>query len=121
MTGIAVPVLLAVLAQSADRGKEPQPAPFPDQPQASPSAPAPSTPGDKAFNRLFTVPAPPPNPDRDPSVAVPVPDQKPASRIVCGMVVIQVDPNVDPRFIIRAPADTTAYKIRRFSPPVCAD
>jgi hypothetical protein len=119
MTGIALPVLLAVLAQSADRGKEPQRAPSPEQSQSSPSPPAPSTPGDKAFNRLFTVPALPQNPDRH--SIVPVPDQKPAPKVVCGMVVIQADPNVDPRFIIRAPADTTAYKIRRIPPTACAD
>jgi hypothetical protein len=37
------------------------------------------------------------------------------------MVVIQADPNIDPRFIIRAPADTTAYKIRRIPPQACAE
>jgi hypothetical protein len=119
MTAVVVPVLLALLAQSADRGKEARPAPSPERSQSSPSTSAPSTPGDKAFNRLFTVPAPPQNPDRDPNVAVP--EQKPASKIVCGMVVIQADPNVDPKFIIRAPADTSAHKIRRIAPPACAD
>jgi hypothetical protein len=67
------------------------------------------------------VPALPQNPDRGPSVAVPVPDQKPVPKIVCGMVVIQADPKVDPKFVIRAPVDTSAYKIRRIQPQVCAD
>jgi hypothetical protein len=120
MTGVALPVFLALLAQSADRGKELQPAPFPEQSQSSPSTSAPSTPGDKAFNRLFTVPAPPQNPHRDP-VVTEVSEQKPAPKIVCGMVVIQADPTVDPRFVIHAPADTSGFKIRRIQPKVCAD
>ena len=120
MTAVALPVLLALLAQSADRGQEPKPAPSSGPLPSNPSASAPSIPGDKAFSRLFTLPAPRQNPNADPTI-VEVPQQKPAPKVVCGMVVIQADPNVDPRFVIRGPADTTAYKIRRIPPPACAD
>jgi hypothetical protein len=119
MTGVALPVLLAVLAQSADRGKAPQVVLSPEQSRSSPETPAPSTPGDKAFNRLFTLPAPRQNPHGDP-VVMAAPELKPAPKIVCGMVVMQADPKVDPKFVIRAPEDTSAYKIRRIPPPACA-
>ena len=117
MSGLVLPVLLAVLAQSADR--KPPPVPL-SQEESRPEASAPSTPGGKAFHRIFTLPAPPQNPQREP-IVVAVPEQKPASRIVCGMVVIQADPEVDPRFVIRGPEDTSAFKIRRIAPTTCAD
>jgi hypothetical protein len=121
MTGVAWPILLALLAQSADRVKE-LPTPPPEVSQPGPSTSAPSIPGGNAFGRLqFTLTEPPQNPDRDSIVAVPVPDQKPASKVVCGMVVIRADPEVDPKFVVRAPVDTSAYKIRRIQPQVCAD
>ena len=120
MNGVAVPVLLALLAQGADRGIKPQPAPSPGPVPPNPSTSAPSIPGDKAFSRLFTVPALPQNPDGRP-IIVELPEQKPAPKIVCGMVVIRADPNVDPRFVIRAPANTSGFKIRRIEPPACAD
>jgi hypothetical protein len=120
MTGVALPILLALLAQSADRGREPHPAPSPERTQPGPFTSAPSAPGDKAFSQLFTLPAPPQNQERDP-IIVAVPDQKPATKIVCGMVVIQADPSIDPRFVVRAPADTSAHKIRRIPPQACAD
>ena len=120
MTGVALPILLAVLAQSADRGRDPQPPHPTGRAQPAPFIPAPSAPGDKPSSRLFTVPAPQPNPNRDPLV-VEVPDRKPAQKIVCGMVVIQADPNIDPRFVMRAPADTSAHMIRRIPPQTCND
>jgi hypothetical protein len=119
MTGLVLPVLLAVLAQSADR-KPPQAPLSPEESQSRPEASAPSAPGARAFNRVFRLPAPAQNPQRDP-VVVALPEQKPASRIVCGMVVIQADPKVDPGFVIRGPEDTSAFKIRRIAPPTCAD
>ena len=117
---IAVPMLVAALAQSADRSKESQvPAPsLEGSPSVHPSA-EPTTPGDKAFRGLFTRPAPTQSLERHAWQAVQ--DQKPSAKIVCGMVVIQADPDVDPRFVVRTPADSTDLKIRRIPPPACAD
>ena len=120
MIGVVLPVLFALLVQSADRGQQSRPAPSAEQSGSTPAVAVPSTPGDKAFGRLFTLQALPRNPDGGPLI-VEVPDQKPAAKIVCGMVVIQADPNVDPKFVIHAPVDTSAYKIRRIQPRACAD
>ena len=120
MIGVVLPVLFALLVQSADRGQQSRPGPSAEQSGSSPSVAVPSTPGDKAFSRLFTLPAPPQNLDGGPLI-VEVPEQKPATKIVCGMVVIQADPEVDPKFVIRAPAETSRFKIRRIPPAACAD
>ena len=45
-----------------------------------------------------------------------------APKVVCGMVVIQADPNVDPRMIRRPPPDAaTAAHIKRIAPTACAE
>jgi hypothetical protein len=45
----------------------------------------------------------------------------PKDRIVCGMKVLQADPSVDSKMILRAPATGVDMKIRRIEPPVCND
>ncbi len=43
----------------------------------------------------------------------------PQSRIVCGMTVIQADPTLDPKMVIRAPENGPDQKIVRIEPPAC--
>ena len=45
----------------------------------------------------------------------------PKDRIVCGMKVLQADPSVDAKMILRAPSSGADMKIRRIEPPVCND
>jgi hypothetical protein len=47
--------------------------------------------------------------------------QKPAPRIVCGMVVIQTDPQVDPKMVIRSPESATVMHIKKIPPAACAE
>ena len=42
-----------------------------------------------------------------------------APRIVCGMIVIPTDPNIDPKIFIERKPDDTRYTIRSIEPPVC--
>ena len=43
-------------------------------------------------------------------------------RVVCGMKVIQADPEIDPKMIHRpAPSSTPTFHIRRMPPTTCAD
>jgi hypothetical protein len=112
---LALPVLGLFLLQTPDQGKQPREQSLPvDLSPAAPQATPPTVPGEKPFGKLF-------EPAEERAARQALASQKPAPKVVCGMVVIQADPNVDPRFIIRAPADTTAYKIRRIPPTACAD
>ena|SRR5688500_17720838 len=45
------------------------------------------------------------------------PSQQP--RVVCGMLVIPMDPNIDPKMIVPRPTDGTRYTIRVIPSPVC--
>jgi hypothetical protein len=40
-------------------------------------------------------------------------------RIVCGMTMIPIDPNVDPKIHVRPRQSDTRYTIRAIPPPVC--
>lgn len=40
-------------------------------------------------------------------------------RVVCGMLVIPMDPNIDPKIFVERPADPTRYTMRVVPPPVC--
>lgn len=40
-------------------------------------------------------------------------------RVVCGMVMIPADPNIDPGIIVKVPDPQTRYAIRAIKPPVC--
>jgi hypothetical protein len=43
-------------------------------------------------------------------------------RVVCGMKLIQADPGIDPKMILRpAPSSTTTFHIRRIPAASCAD
>jgi len=41
-------------------------------------------------------------------------------RVVCGMVVVPIDPAVDPHMVKAAPSDVT-FHMRVVKPPVCVD
>jgi len=41
-------------------------------------------------------------------------------RVVCGMVVVHIDPAVDPHMVKAAPSDVT-FHMRVIKPPVCVD
>jgi hypothetical protein len=44
----------------------------------------------------------------------------PRRRVVCGMTVIEVGPELDPKMAVAAPSDDkTRYTIRAVDPPVC--
>ena len=48
--------------------------------------------------------------------------QNAAPKIVCGMIVLPADPNVDPKMIQRPPVDPAITpQIRRIPPPACND
>lgn len=40
-------------------------------------------------------------------------------KVVCGMVVIPADPNVDPKIFARVPATRQTFTMRTVRPPVC--
>ena len=48
-------------------------------------------------------------------------NQKPGRKIVCGMVVIEADPGIDPKILVPPPADSATSKIRRIVPPTCTE
>jgi hypothetical protein len=43
----------------------------------------------------------------------------PQQRTVCGMTVIQADPTIDPKMVLRAPENGPDHKIIRIEPPAC--
>jgi hypothetical protein len=44
----------------------------------------------------------------------------PKTKIVCGMMVVEADPSLDPRMAVTPPQDPKlSYAIRVFEPPVC--
>ena len=112
---LALPVLGLFLLQTPGQGKQPreQAPPF-DLSQSAPLASTPTVPGEKAFGQLFEM-------KQEPGARQALPNQKPETKIVCGMVVIQADPNIDPKFVIRAPVDSSTMKIRRIPPLTCAE
>jgi hypothetical protein len=40
-------------------------------------------------------------------------------RVVCGMTLIPIDPNVDPKIYVEPRRGDTRYSIRAIPPPVC--
>jgi hypothetical protein len=115
----ALPILGVFLLQTAEQRKQPrEQAPAIDLSPSAPQAPSPSAPGEKPFRKLFEQT----QDERAARQALQaLTSQKPEQRIVCGMVVIQANPNIDPKFVVRAPPDTSAHKIRRIPPTACAD
>lgn len=45
--------------------------------------------------------------------------EKGKPRVVCGMTLIPIDPNVDPKIRVVPPQGDTRYTIRAITPPVC--
>lgn len=43
----------------------------------------------------------------------------PPPRVVCGMLVMPMDPNIDPKIFIERKPDGTRYTIRSIPPPIC--
>lgn len=43
------------------------------------------------------------------------------SRVVCGMKVIEVDPQIDPKMIHRSADSSTTHHIKRIPPATCAE
>jgi hypothetical protein len=44
----------------------------------------------------------------------------PKTRIVCGMMIVEADPTLDPKMLVTPPQDPRlSYAIRVFEPPVC--
>jgi hypothetical protein len=89
----------------------------------------PETVGTQSFDKLFTVSEGDVRKAQAPLRAHLAP-QQPAieerPRIVCGMVVIQADPQIDPKMIqrpmVNPPAQpTTTFHIKRIPPTVCAE
>ena len=124
MTGMLLGLTIAIagIAQAAARSAPAQP-PAPsvtsgiDLSRAGQTPP--TTPGEKSFGRLFE------QADRrarfEAAAHQALARSEARTKIVCGMVVIQADPSIDPKFVQRAPADTSGMKIRRIPPPACAD
>ena len=112
---LALPVLGLILLQAAEHNQEPrQRAREFALGQAAPKPQSPTAPGGKAFDKLFKQAQ---KAAAGRAAATPKPDRK----IVCGTVVIQVDDALDPKFVQRAPEDTSGLKIRAIQPPACAD
>jgi hypothetical protein len=117
---LAFPILGLILLQAAEHNKEPrQRAPTFELWQAAPEPQSPAVPGDKAFGKLFEQQQQQQQQQRAAREALA--KETPARRVVCGLVVIQADPNVDPKFVHRAPEDTSGLKIRVIPPASCAD
>lgn len=111
--------LLLTLAQAPHRAQDVRP-PLPTV-NLSVSIPSASLPtlGQKAYVKLFVKPGQAPSLQGAAGQAWDA--GRPSSKIVCGMVVMQADPKIDPGFVRTAPVDTSGMKIRRIPPGACAD
>jgi len=115
---LALPVLGLFLLQTPEQGRQPreQAPPFDLSPSA-PQGPSPTVPGEKPFGKLF---------EQEQERAIrqahqALLSQKPQTKIVCGMVVIQVDPGIDPKILVPPRVDAGTSKIRRIVPPACTE
>ena len=130
MTAVALTliVLIAGLTQAATDRPEAQVRTLPGAPtidlsaRDTPAQPAPATPtpaGEKAFQSIFA--------DADRRAALErlhqaIADRSPAqAKVVCGMVVIQTDPAIDPKFVKRPAPGSPQPKARTIPPTACAD
>ena len=112
---LALPVLVLFLLQTPEQRKQPpEQAPPIDLSPSAPLAPSPAVPDEKAFGQLFKQ-------KQQPESHQTLPNKKPETRIVCGMVVIEADPSIDPKILVPPPADPGTSKIRRIVPPVCVE
>ena len=112
---LTLPILGLILMQAAEHQMERrQQPPTVNLSQAAPQPPSATAPGDKAFDKLFKQ-------AQQEAARQALAAQKPGRKVVCGMVVIQVDDAVDPKFVLRAPEDTSGLKIRVIQPQSCTD
>ena len=112
--------LALVLAAANGQGHPQRPADSPD-PAAAPAVAAPREKRTQLFERrtpyenlVFGAAAR----QLDQAIQAVRPALALQQRIVCGTIVIQVDPRIDERMIVRAPK-TEGMKIRRIEPPGC--
>ena len=87
------------------------------QPRAEPPAsPGLAAPTKDPFSGIFAAPE---VPRRLPQLIRPT--EKPA-RVVCGMVVVPADPNLDPKMVLDLPRKPNVeYKMRVVTPQVCRE
>lgn len=112
---LALPVLVLFLLQTPDQGKQPrEQAPPVDLSPAAPQATPPTVPGEKPFGKLF-------EPAEERAARQALADQKPRRKVVCGMVVIEADPSIDPKILVPPAVDAGTSKIRRFVPATCIE
>jgi hypothetical protein len=115
--GVTHVVLIGTLAVAGSQGFSRKPESAQPQVPATELVPL----GKSPYNGIFRAPV------QDPSLrnrVVPVPQNKTAEmrpRIVCGMVVIPVKPDADPRMVVQAPKDDRPreYKIKKIVPRLC--
>ena len=121
MTQVSATIgLLATLAQSLVAPAAPLPDQSPAQLGRSPQAPKTQGPSPKSGSPfvLFAPATPlPTQPTPRGGATAPLRD---LPKVVCGMVVVPVDPALDPRMVKSVPSDTT-FTMRVIAPPVCWD
>jgi hypothetical protein len=103
-------------------------APVPEPPRAGNATETTQTvtvPGEKAFRNLFTVDLDERSRTELAALAVMArragEGRRTERKVVCGMVVMQADPSVDPKFVKEIPGDPASMKIRRIPAPACTD
>jgi hypothetical protein len=92
-------------------------APRPQAPAATAENPLVSK-GKNPFARLFTSRQRLPETAPDPRASTANTGRQP--RVVCGMVVVPVDPSADPKFVVREKAGVE-YKMPRIEPQICRE
>ena len=116
MVGVAmVAALMSVAPQQAPRSIGPDEAKptIPAEPAQSPLFPDTQSPYDSVFSEKLRLAK---RLLREQARKL---DAAPPPRIVCGMTVIQADPTLDPKMVIRAPENGPDQKIVRIEPPAC--
>ena len=100
--------VLATLVQTLSVPAVAPPSAFPVTPNPARTAPS---------AKLFAPPATEQGPQSPPDQVAEV---RLLPRVVCGMVVVPVDPAVDPHMVKAAPSDVT-FHMRVVKPKVCVD
>jgi hypothetical protein len=119
-TVVFVPVLLAGVAGQQAFGpgtqvpaeKQQSASPMPDPAPTPPPSPNVAT-TKSPYANLFIQPIP------AAQEMTPQPAAKP--EVLCGLMVIEVDPNIDPKIIVAPKPGNPDPKIRRISPSVCRE
>ena len=127
MTTALTALTVLLILQAGTSGRVPAPAPEPPQPAGVPEvAQAATVSGEKAFRVLFIGESERPA-QADLALAPAAAAQRAAEsrtadrKVVCGMVVIQADPSVDPKIVKQVPGDPAGMKIRRIPAAACTD